>query len=98
LSFAGLADLLAAVPEQIFASLTAPQRAALDVALLRTSATRPPERRLVAAALLSVLRALATSTEVVLALDDLQWLDTPSSSALEFALRRLTTESIVAIV
>jgi len=47
LSFAGLADLLSTVPEELFSELPAPQRAGLDAALLRTASTRSPERRLV---------------------------------------------------
>ncbi len=54
LAFAGLADLLAGAPEARLAALPAPQRDALEVALLRMPARRPPERRLVGTALLSL--------------------------------------------
>jgi DNA-binding CsgD family transcriptional regulator len=95
LSFAGLSDLLAPVAHEVFASLPAPQRHALDVALLRTEAVGPaPERRVVATALLSVLRELAADRTVLLAVDDIQWLDPPSSDALTFALRRLVKEPV----
>ena len=89
LAFAGLADLLADVPEEPFARLPEPQRAGLDAALLRAASTRPPERRVVGAGLLTLLRALAAESEIVCAIDDLQWLDASSSAAVEFALRRL---------
>jgi hypothetical protein len=98
LSFAGLADLLARVPDQLFARLPAPQRAGLDAALLRAASTRSAERRVVGAALLSLLRLMAADAPVVLAVDDLHWLDAPSAAALEFALRRLTDDRVGAIV
>jgi DNA-binding CsgD family transcriptional regulator len=94
LSFAGLTDLLSPVAPERFAALPAPQQQALAVALLRTEAARPPERRLVGTALLSLLRELATDGEVVLAIDDVQWLDPPSASAIEFAARRLVDEQV----
>jgi hypothetical protein len=62
LAFTGLTDLLAALPGETFAELPEPQRRALDVALLRTnSAGRPPQRRTIATALLSVVRGLAAA-------------------------------------
>jgi DNA-binding NarL/FixJ family response regulator len=94
LSFAGLADLVSAVAEEPLAALPGPQRHALDVALLRVEADRPPERRLVGTAVLSLLRELAAAGEVVLAIDDVQWLDPPSAGAVEFALRRLADEPV----
>ena len=75
LAFAGLADLLADVPDELFARLPEPQRVGLDAALLRAASTRPPERRVVGAGFLTLLRALAGESEVVCAIDDLQWLD-----------------------
>ena len=89
LSFAGLADLLSTVPEELFSELPAPQRAGLDAALLRTASTRSPERRLVGTGFLSLLRALTADDTVVLAVDDLHWLDAASAAVLEFAVRRL---------
>ena len=98
LSFAGLTDLLSTVPEELFSSLPPPQRTAIDAALLRATSRRTPEPRLVGTALLSLLRELATYATVVLAVDDLQWLDDPSAAAVEFALRRLTDEPVRALV
>ncbi len=93
LSFAGLSDLLSSVPADVVASLPPPQRAALDVALLRVEAPRPPERRLLGTAFGSLLRELAADGEVVVAVDDVQWLDVPSAAVVEFAVRRLRTPS-----
>src|SRR5947209_711973 len=79
LSFAGLSDMLAAVDETRFAALPVLQRNALEVALLRSAPDGPAlDSRLVATALLSLLRELAASTTVLLAVDDAQWLDAPT--------------------
>ena len=94
LAFAGLADLLADVPDELFARLPEAQRVGLDAALLRASSDRPPERRVVGAGLLTLLRALADGSEVVCAVDDLQWLDASSAAVVEFALRRLGEEPV----
>jgi hypothetical protein len=53
LAFAGLADLLADVPDELFASLPEPQRLGLDVAHLYAVSARPPERRVAYASMSS---------------------------------------------
>ena len=89
LAFAALGDLLADEHDEIHA-LPSPQRRALRIALLLEEAGgEPSEQRAVAAALLALLDRLGGRTPLVVAVDDLQWLDTPSASALQFALRRL---------
>ena len=76
-----------------------PQRQALEVALLRREAEGPaPHSRAVALGLLGVLRSLAQPGPVVVAVDDVQWLDSPSASALEFIARRLGEEPIGLLV
>jgi DNA-binding CsgD family transcriptional regulator len=97
LGYAALSDLLSSVDEDVFSALPEPQRDALDAALLRA----PPRAagsasRAVAAGLLSILREIAGQSPVLVAVDDVQWLDRPSESALAFALRRL--ESTVPFV
>jgi DNA-binding NarL/FixJ family response regulator len=94
LGFAGLADLLAEIPEDVFPALPEPQRLGLEIALLRAVSARPAERRVVGAGLLTLLRALAGDSEVVCAIDDLQWLDASSAAVVEFALRRLGEERV----
>jgi DNA-binding CsgD family transcriptional regulator len=90
LSFAALSDLLAGVLEAALPGLPAPQRRALEVALLlEPGGERPPEQRAVAAGFLGAVRALARSHQVLVAIDDVQWLDGPSATVLAFALRRL---------
>ena len=91
LAYASLADVLAGVDAAYRAELPAPQQRALDRVLLRTNvegaATDP---RAVAAGFLSVLELLAERSPVLLAVDDMQWLDSSSEAALTFAVRRLS--------
>jgi hypothetical protein len=99
LAFAGLGDLLEEVPEEAMARLPVPQRRALDVALLRAEAEGPAALpRAVSLSVLGVLRALAQVSPVVVAVDDVQWLDRPSAVALEFVVRRLKEEPIGLLV
>jgi hypothetical protein len=90
LSFAGLGDLLGGVDLELFAGLPTPQRRGLDAALLRDGGeASAPDRRAVFAGALSILKEIASETPLLVAVDDLQWLDPPSARALEFAARRL---------
>jgi DNA-binding NarL/FixJ family response regulator len=95
LAFAGLADLLAGRLDDVLPSLPAPQRRALRIALLLEEPDGTPrDERAVAAAFLASLRGLADDAPVVVAVDDLQWLDPASASVLAFAFRRLDSEPI----
>ena len=95
LSYAGLADLLDPVLDDSLAELPAPQRQALEAALLRTEAEgRVPDQAAIAFAVLGTLRNAASDRHLIVAVDDLQWLDAPSLFALEFAARRLRDESV----
>src|SRR6476620_1418765 len=99
LSYAALGDLLEDNLEQTLPSLPEPQRRALGVALLREEAAGTgPDQRAVAVAALGVLRALTDREPVLLAVDDVQWLDTASARVLEFVLRRLRTEPVGALL
>jgi DNA-binding NarL/FixJ family response regulator len=90
LSFVGLSDLIGDVVDEVVPVLPAPQRRALEVALLRAEpAGLPPEPRAIASGLLNALRALAARKPLLLAVDDVQWLDHPSADALAFAARRI---------
>ena len=94
-AFAGVGDLLEGIGESVFDRLPPPQRRALHVALLREDAGHEPaDRRTVAVALLATLRLLAADGPVLLAVDDVQWLDASSSEALGFAIRRLRAEPV----
>ena len=92
LSFVGLGDLLEDVLPDALAGLPRPQERALTAALGLDEDETTPEPRLLGLALRNVLRALAGEGPLVVAVDDLQWLDPPSAELLVFALRRLTHE------
>jgi DNA-binding CsgD family transcriptional regulator len=95
LAFAGLADLLGPRLDTVLPGLPPPQRRALGAALLTEDAPpAPPEPRVIAAAFRTALLTLAAVAPVVVVIDDVQWLDTPTGSAVGFALRRLETERV----
>ena len=90
LSYAGLSDILGAVEPERFDGLPTVQRRALEVAVLQRDADGASiDARAVATGLLSVLRHLAEAGPVLVAVDDAQWLDASTASALAYALRRL---------
>jgi DNA-binding NarL/FixJ family response regulator len=88
LSYAALTDLVGGVVDEATDALPAPQRRALEAALLLAEAEEVDPRTL-ATAVLSLLAALARHSRVLIAVDDVQWLDPASERALAFALRRL---------
>src|SRR4051812_27311104 len=90
LAFAALADLLDGVD---LSPLPTPQRHALEVALLHAEGTA--DAHAVAAGFLGLLRSAGP---VVVAIDDVQWLDAASRAAIEFALRRLTAEPVAVLL
>jgi len=95
LSFTALGDLLRDHFDSVRSDLPAPQRQALEVALLlEPGGERVPEARAVAAGFLGALRLMARDGRVLVAVDDVQWLDPPSATALAYALRRLPGEPV----
>jgi hypothetical protein len=89
-AYAGLADMLAGIDATLLAGLPEPQRIALDRILLRTGdENAPTDPRAVAAAFLAVAETHANTSPVLLAVDDVQWLDPSSAHVLAFAARRL---------
>jgi DNA-binding NarL/FixJ family response regulator len=89
LSYAVLADLVGGAFDETRAALPAPQERALATVLLRAETDKPADGRTTATALVGVLTALAVERPVLLAIDDVQWLDPASDGALGFAARRL---------
>jgi DNA-binding CsgD family transcriptional regulator len=90
MSFAALADLLDGVEPETVAALPPPQRHALDVALRRAEPSgSAPDRLAIAAGFLGIVRQLADVGPVLIAVDDLHWLDPASSGPLAYTARRL---------
>jgi len=95
LAFAALTDLLDGVGGDEFSALPPPQLHALDVALLRAEPTgEPPPRAAVSVGFLNALRALAAEAPLLVAIDDVQWLDAASAEAVAFAVRRLEGQPV----
>ena len=90
LAHAALADLLSRVDSNIWSDLPLPQQRALDLILLQdNSCDTPPELRTAATAVLTVVQRLAETSPVLVAVDDLQWLDPASATVFSFVTRRL---------
>ena len=87
LPFAALADLIEAAGGEGLAALAPPQREAMEVALGRAGGTL--NEHVLARGLLDLLRGWSAAGPLLLAIDDVQWLDRPTASALAFALRRV---------
>jgi DNA-binding CsgD family transcriptional regulator len=98
-SFAGLFDLLGDALPEVAPELAAPQRRALEAALaIADPEASGVDEHVLAFAFLNALRKLAGASPLLLAVDDLQWLDPASMSLVRFALPRLDAEPIGAIV
>jgi len=89
LGFAALGDLLAPVIDQVLPELPPPLASALGAALLRVDSDHRADPHAVARGLVEALLVIAQAGPLVVAVDDLQWLDPASAKALAFAVRRL---------
>jgi DNA-binding CsgD family transcriptional regulator len=88
-AFTGLGDLLEEALADVLSELAAPRRRALEIALLvRDEAGERVDFRTLAVAVRHALELLAGREPLLVAIDDVQWLDASSTSALAFALRR----------
>jgi DNA-binding CsgD family transcriptional regulator len=95
LAFAGLADLLEPCLDAVISELPGLQAQALRVALLIADApAHPPEPRQIATAFRTALTVLARSAPVLVVVDDVQWLDPPSETAVSYAVRRMAAEPV----
>ena len=89
LAYAAVADLLRDIDDSVLAELFDVQRVAVDRVLLRASSEdHTTDQHFVAAAFAAVFDRLVTDSPVLIAIDDLQWLDRSSKDVLAFAARR----------
>ncbi len=99
LAHAGLGDLFEDVLELVVPVLSAPRRRALEVALIvEEAAGRSVDPRTLGVAVRNAVEVLAAGGPLVLTVDDVQWLDPSSASALAFAVRRLGNEPVLLLL
>ena len=97
-AYAALGDLLRERTDAL-EGLPARLRQALEVALVLDDKTaEPPDQQSVALGLLAMLRRLADGGPLVVAIDDVQWLDATSAQVLRFAMRRIDEGPIAFLV
>lgn len=96
LAYASLADMLADAEaadgrDHNWSDLPQAQRLAIDQVMLRAvPESGPTDPRAIATGFGSAVAQLAARGPVLLAIDDVQWLDSSSAAALTFAVRRLS--------
>jgi DNA-binding CsgD family transcriptional regulator len=95
LPFSALQQLCAPMLDRLEA-LPAPQRGALGVAF-GLSSGEAPDRFLVGLAVLGLLSEFAAEQPLLCVVDDAQWLDRASASALAFVARRLLAEPVALV-
>ena len=98
LPYAALADLFATVTDDALDRLPPQQRAALGAALARTAQAGPLDPHALARATVELLAGAASDGRLLVAIDDVQWLDAPTAAALAFGLRRLESASLLVLV
>ena len=99
LSFSALRDLLEPVALEGLDLLPLAQRQALARALLLDDAAGSvPDPYAVGVAVLNTLRGLARLQPIVVAVDDVQWLDAASLPVLVYAVRRVRDERLVLLL
>ena len=99
LAYVGLGDLFDDVLDEVLPALSPPRRRALEVALLREEASGDSvDHRALAVAVHDALELLGRRTPTLVAVDDVQWFDASSSSALGFALRRLLSARVLVLL
>jgi DNA-binding CsgD family transcriptional regulator len=95
LAYAALQQLCAPGLDRL-ERLPGPQRDALGVVFGLTTGD-PPDRLLVALAVLTLLSEEAAERPLLCVVDDAQWLDRASAQALAFVARRLETEPVTVV-
>ena len=98
-AFGGLRDLVGDSVGEVLPALPEPQRRALAVALLlEEPGTVPIDPHVVSASFAAAIRVLGRAGQLLIAVDDAQWLDASSRTALAFALRRLDEDPVGVLV
>lgn len=98
-ALAALEELVEAVPEHAWTELSAPQLRAVEIALYRADpGERPIDQRALASAVRTLLTAAARTGPVLLAIDDVHWLDAQSAAVLYSVLRRLEPSRLGVLV
>jgi DNA-binding CsgD family transcriptional regulator len=95
LPFAGLHQLLRPVRGGV-ADLPPVQRAALNAAFGLTDEVVPEHFR-IAMAVLDLVAEAASAAEVLLVVDDAQWLDPPTADVLAFVARRIASDPVILV-
>src|SRR5262249_21456963 len=91
----GLWEVVGPVFYDVAASLLPPRRRALEIALLLVEpGGEAPDPHAIGLAVLDLLRALSRQGPVLVALDDVQWLDPASAGVLQIGVRRLREEPV----
>jgi DNA-binding CsgD family transcriptional regulator len=99
LAHVGLGDLFDPVLDELLPALSPPRRRALEVALLREEASRDSaDHRALGVAVQDALRLLCERAPILIAVDDVQWFDSASSSAFAFALRRVDESRVLLLL
>ena len=99
LAHAGLGDLFEGLLEDVLPALSPPRRRALEaVLLLEEAPDAPVDPRTLAVAVRDALALVSESEPLLIAVDDVQWFDASSSSALAFALRRLVANRVLVLL
>jgi DNA-binding CsgD family transcriptional regulator len=98
LLYTGVTDLLGGTVDEILPELPPVQRRALEAALLLGETDAEADERAVAAAFRSSLDVLVAQGPLCLAVDDVQWLDAASTTALSFALSRLDDKPLAVLL
>jgi DNA-binding CsgD family transcriptional regulator len=99
LAHVGLGDLFDDVLNDVLPALAPPRRRALEGALLLEDAAGDRvDSRALGMAIRSSLQLLAEDEPVLVAIDDVQWLDDSSAHALAFALRRLAASHVLLLL
>jgi DNA-binding CsgD family transcriptional regulator len=92
---AALGDLLEDALADVLPQLSGPRRRALETALLIEDASdQPVDARTLAVAVRDALQLLTEPDPILVAIDDVQWLDASSANALVFAVRRLSEQNV----